>query len=70
MTLNEIFPEFLNGKKIHRTSWHQNLWIEARTDLEQVRLFINEDGGVRLVTVDERFSINDLTCNDWEFYEG
>ena len=45
MTLNEIMPQFLSGVKIRRKSWHENLWIEARPDLEQVRLFVNEENG-------------------------
>ena len=28
-TLFEILPDFLNGKKIRRTSWNQNLWLET-----------------------------------------
>lgn len=68
MTLNEIMPQFLSGVKIRRKSWHENLWIEARPDLEQVRLFVNEENGKRLITVDEKFSFADVTCNDWVPY--
>ena len=68
MTFNEIMPLFLNGAKIRRTSWHESLWIEARHDTEQIRLFRNEESGKRLITVDERFSLSDVTANDWVCY--
>ena len=69
MTFNEIMPLFLNGAKIRRTSWNESLWIEARHDAEQIRLFRNEEGGKRLITIDERFSLSDVTANDWVCYE-
>ena len=69
MTLNEILPDFLKGKKIQRESWRENIWLEARPESNTIRAMILEEDGVRLVTTDERFSLDDLTSNDWRFYE-
>lgn len=32
------------------------------------RLYIMEEGGLRLIDVDCQFSIRDIQADDWEFY--
>ena len=63
-TLFEILPDFLNGKKIRRMSWNQNLWLET-TDGTLARLMIKEDTGIRLLHIGEEFSLSDVRANDW-----
>ena len=63
-TLFEILPDFLNGKKIRRMSWDQNLWLET-TDGYTTRLMAKEETGIRLLHLGEEFSLDDVKANDW-----
>lgn len=63
-TLFEILPDFLNGKKIRRASWGPLLWMET-TDGYTTRLMIKEADGIRLLHLDEDFSLSDVRANDW-----
>jgi hypothetical protein len=67
-TLFEILPDFLNGKKIRRVSWNQNLWLET-TDGTLTRLMIKEDSGIRLLHIGEGFSLDDVKAKDWEIVQ-
>ncbi len=64
MKLFEILPDFLNGKKIRRTSWNKNLWLET-TDCTLVRLMIKEGSDIRLLHIGEEFSLDDVKANNW-----
>lgn len=67
MTLFEILPTFIHGKKIHHLSWSNKLWIET-SDGDIVKLFVNEDDGKRLLHLGEKFSLDDITSDDWELF--
>jgi hypothetical protein len=69
MKLFEILNEFLQGKKIHRTSWNQSVWIEYVKVSKIVRLYHIGDDGIKLIAINMRFSIDDILANDWEFYD-
>ncbi len=68
MKLFEILNDFLHGKKIRRASWNETLWIEYNAPTEMSRLYIMEEGGLRLIDIDCQFSIRDIQADDWEFY--
>lgn len=68
MKLFEILNDFLQGKKIRRASWNKTLWVEYYAPTEMTRLYIMEEGGLRLIDVDCQFSIRDVQADDWEFY--
>lgn len=68
MTLFEILPTFIYGKKIHRLSWPNTIWIET-SDGDIVKLFVNEGDGKRLLHIGEKFSLDDVTADDWELFK-
>lgn len=68
MTLFEILPTFLHGKKIHRLSWPNTIWIET-SDGDTIKLFVDEGDGKRLLHLGEKFSLDDITSDDWELYK-
>jgi len=69
MTLFEILPSFIYGKKIHRLSWNDKLWFET-SDGEIIKTYMLEENGNKcLLHLGEKFSLDDVTADDWELFK-
>ena len=68
MTFNEILEKLLYGKKVRRSTWHPNLWMESNGD--SVYLRTNTDKKVinaaHYSNDDRVFTLEDVTADDWE----
>lgn len=66
MKFKEILQPLIYGKKVRREEWAEGLYITSNGDL--VRLFLENDGGRRLISADEKFRLDDITAEDWEIF--
>lgn len=64
MNFNDAVQKLIYGKKLHRTSWGDGLYITSNGDL--VKLFVEKNGNRQLISADEKFRLDDIMAEDWE----
>jgi len=64
MNFNDAVQKLIYGKKLRRASWGDGLYITSNGDL--VRLFVEKNGNRQLISVDEKFRLDDIMAEDWE----
>lgn len=74
MTFEEILSPFVYGKKIRRSSWIEDVWIESNGDTVWQKALSRVEKG-KIVTIkqyvngDKVFSLYDVFADDWELYK-
>lgn len=66
MKFFETIENLKLGNGVRRKSWGNGLYIKQRGDL--VYLYISGINGARLLHSDEKFSLSDITAEDWEIF--
>ena len=69
MKLFELLEKFKNGEKLRRTCWDENLWICFNKNSNLTRLFAKRVNGLELLSLDTRYSTEDVLADDWAIYE-
>ena len=66
MTFPEIFEQFKSHSYIRRTSWNEDMFIQLRSTVPQIRL-VKFEIGKTPITFDDYITLNviDLLADDW-----
>lgn len=67
MTFEEIIQPLIYGKKVRRSSWSDEIYMESNGD--RVRITSNTAPTLPgFCFTDKCFSLDDVTADDWELY--
>ena len=71
MTFNEILEKLTYGKKVRRSVWPDNLWLESNGDTVYLRTLSNNKvlNAKVYADGDRIFTLSDVTSEDWEIYK-
>lgn len=71
MTFNEILEKLTYGRKVRRSTWPDNLWLESNGDTVYLRTLTDNKvlNAKRYADGDKIFTLADVTAEDWEIYK-
>ena len=67
MKFNSILQKLIYGKKVRRSSWSENVWLES--DGDNVYMKANGEIVKHYANTDRVFTLDDVTAEDWEIYK-
>lgn len=67
MNFNEILQPLIYGKKVRRTCWGKGVYMTSNGDI--CKTYLVNENGTKLISIDERFRLDDVTADDWELFK-